>query len=82
MTPHPKKENLCQGSRSRGLCCVGRGRTFAAEDPHEDELDNVRINKKKLGASVPLRAGNGMHSASPHGCVASRVGEKDVFQRA
>lgn len=56
--------------------------TLTAQNPHEDELDNVGVDEQKLGAAVALGACYRVHWTGAHGGVACWVGKEDVFERA
>lgn len=52
---------------------------LSAQHPHEDKLNNIRIDEQKLGATVALRPGDGVHRS--RACITGRVWKEDVFQR-
>jgi hypothetical protein len=57
-----------------------RNRSLATQNPHENKLDDVRVDEQELGAAVSLRAGDGVHRSGAQRRIACRVREQDVFQ--
>lgn len=53
------------------------GHLCPSQDPHEEELYNVRVEEEELRSLVTLRSRVGLHGAA---CVVVCFGEEDVFQ--
>lgn len=58
---------------------LARSASRPGEQPHEEQLDKVRVEKEKLRSLVPFHPGVGLHRTSR---VGGRLRQKDVLERS
>lgn len=70
------KENILRYCR---VCGTGR-RSLPAQNPHEDELDDIRVDEEELGPSVALSTSNRVHGASTYRHVPGGIRQENILE--